>query len=226
MNKNALSASGINSPGLIMRYYTPHIVPLILLGFFIYVGPLLDVSKAVVYPLQTIAVAASLIFYWKVYREEVRFETDLMSVVAGVAVFFIWVLPEGLYPQMGKSEFNPYDLAQGRTVYFLMAFRLLGAAFVVPLVEELFWRSFALRFLIKSDFKKVPLGQFSWLSFVGVSVAFGFEHHRWLVGIMAGMIYALVLYRSKNLFSPILAHTVTNLLLGLYVIATGKWDFW
>jgi CAAX prenyl protease-like protein len=171
-------------------------------------------------------IAASLIGYWKEYREEIRFAFDWTAMIAGVVVFLIWVLPEGLYTQIGNSEFNPYDLAKGGRVYILMSFRLFGATFVIPLVEELFWRSFALRFLIKSEFKSLPLGRFSWFSFVVVSVAFGFEHHRWLVGIIAGVVYAAVLYRTKNLFSPFLAHAVTNFLLGVYVIATGKWYFW
>jgi len=85
---------------------------------------------------------------------------------------------------------------------------------------ELFWRSFVLRFAIRSDFKSAPLGQFSWFSFIFVSLLFGFEHDRWLVGIFAGMVYAGVLYRSKNLFDPILSHTITNFLLGFYVIST------
>ena len=208
------------------KYYAPHVAPFLLLILFIYIGPLLNISKAFAYPLQTIVIAASLIFYWKAYREEIRYTFDGAAILAGVAVFFIWVLPEKFLPQMGSSEFNPYDLATGGMVYLLMASRLFGAAIVIPLVEELFWRSFALRFLIESRFKSVPLGQFSWFSFVAVSVAFGFEHHRWLVGIIAGLIYAATLYRSKNLFSPILAHAVTNFLLGVYVMATGKWYFW
>jgi CAAX prenyl protease-like protein len=103
---------------------------------------------------------------------------------------------------------------------------LIGATLIIPVVEELFWRSFALRFLIKPDFKSVTLGQFTWFSFLVVSIAFGFEHHRWLPGIVAGMVYAGVLYRSRNLFSPIQAHATTNFLLGIYVIATKQWHFW
>ena len=106
---------------------------------------------------------------------------------------------------------------------FFYAFHLAGAALVVPLAEELFYRSFALRLLIRSDFQSVPLDRFSWFGFIVVSLAFGFEHHRWLPGVVAGMAYAGVLYRTKNLFSPIQSHAVTNLLLGIYVLVTGQW---
>ena len=171
-------------------------------------------------------VAASLIYFWNAYRQEIRFSCSWLAVISGVAVFFIWVLPEGLYPQIGHSEFNPYEQASGYGVYLVIAFRLIGASLIVPIMEELFWRSFALRFAIRSDFKSIPLGHFSWFSFILISLLFGFEHHRWLVGIVAGMVSAGVLYRRKNLFDPILSHAITNFLLGLYVVSTHQWSFW
>ena len=226
MNKSSNYTVAVKPYIHFMKYCSPYVVPYILLGFFIYLGPLLNISKAVLYPLQSIVVLGSLILYWKAYKAEIRFSFDLTAIIVGVAVFFVWVLPEGLYPQIGHSEFNPNDLAGGKAIYLLIAFRLFGASLTIPLVEELFWRSFALRFLIKTRFKDIPLGYFNWFSFAAGSLAFGFAHHRWLPGIIAGAAYALLLYRSKNLFSPILAHAVTNFLLGIYVIATGKWYFW
>jgi hypothetical protein len=92
-------------------------------------------------------------------------------------------------------------------------------------MEELFWRSFALRFVIDSKIRSVQLGTFTWFSFILVSLAFGFEHHRWLPGILAGMAYAALLYRTRNLFSPILAHAVTNFLLSIYVFGTAQWQY-
>ena len=191
-----------------------------------YSAPLFNTSQFLVYPIKTILVATSLIYFWNAYKQEIRFTFSWLAVISGVVVFVIWVLPEGLYPQIGHSEFNPYAQASGYGVYFLIAFRLVGAALVVPIMEELFWRSFVLRYAIKSDFKSVPLGQFSWFSFILISLLFGFEHHRWLVGIVAGMVYAGVLYRRKNLFEPILSHAITNFLLGLYVVSTHQWYFW
>ena len=208
------------------RPYLPYVFPFILFAVISYGGYVLDLPKSLVYPAMTMLVAVSLYLCRKSYREEVRFSLDWLSILAGFLVFAIWILPEGLYPKVGHSEFNPYAHAKGYGVYALIGFRLIGAVLVVPLMEELLWRSFALRFLINSHFKSVPLGQFSWFSFVVVSIAFGFEHHRWLVGILAGMVYAGLLYRSRNLFSPILSHAVTNLLLGTYVLITRRWSFW
>lgn len=208
------------------KYYSSHVGPFVLLAICIYLGPLLDVPKSLLYPIQTLLVAGGLIYYWKGFKKEIRISFDGLALLAGVLVFFIWISLDGFYPQIGFSEFNPEKITNGYHLYFLIFIRLMGATLVVPIVEELFWRSFALRVLIKSDFKSASLGQFTWFSFLIVSIAFGFEHHRWLPGIVAGMVYAGVLYRSRNLFSPILAHATTNLLLGFYVIVTKQWQFW
>ena len=208
------------------EHYVPYVVPFVIFGVFTFIAPLFNISRVLIYPVKTVLVAASLVCFWNVYKQEIRFSFNWPAVISGIFVFFIWVLPEGLYPQIGNSEFNPYGQTGIFGVYLAIAFRMLGASLIVPLMEELFWRSFALRFAIRSDFKSIPLGQFSWFSFIFVSLLFGFEHHRWLVGIVAGIVYAGVLYRSKNLFDPILSHAITNFLLGLYVISTHQWSFW
>ena len=204
----------------------PYIFPFALFAVCIYAGLLFNISQSFMYPVKTVLVALSLIYFWNVYKQEIRFSFSWLPVISGILVFCIWVFFEGMYPQIGHSEFNPYNHASGYGVYLIITFRLIGATLVVPLMEELFWRSFALRFAIKSDFKSVPLGQFSWFSFIFISILFGLEHERWLVGIIAGMVYSGTLYRSKNLFDPILSHTTTNLLLGVYVLSTHQWSFW
>ena len=214
------------APSYPRRPYIPYVVPFGLFAICTSMASLFNISRGLIYPIKTVLVAACLIYFWNAYRQEIRFSFSWLAVISGMVVFFIWVLPEGLYPQIGHSEFNPYEQAGGYGVYFPIAFRLIGASLIVPLMEELFWRSFALRFVIRSDFKSIPLGQFSWFSFIFISLLFGFEHHRWLVGIFAGMVYAGVLYHSKNLFVPILAHAITNFLLGLYVLSTHQWSFW
>ena len=207
-------------------YYLPYVLPFLLTAAVIYLGPMTDLSKAVLYPLQTVLTAAALACFWKSYRDEIRFTPDITAVAAGVGVFLVWILLEGHYPLIGQSaDAADVPAPASRTPLFL-AFRLAGAAIVIPLTEELFWRSFALRFMEKTAFKSVPLGHFSWFSFLIVSLAFGLEHHRWLPGIIAGLVYAGLLFRTRNLFSPILSHAVTNLLLGIYVLATGRWEFW
>jgi CAAX prenyl protease-like protein len=212
--------------GLLRNPFVPYVLPFAIFALMTYAAHFSTLSKGLVYPATTALVGLSLLYFRDAYREEIRFSLDWFALLAGVFVFLIWVLPDGLYSQIGQTQFNPYEYADGQGVYVVIAFRMIGAVLVVPLMEELFWRSFALRFMIRSDFKSLPLGQFSWFSLIIVSLAFGFEHHHWLPGILAGLVYAGVLYRSKNLFSPILSHAITNLLLGIYVLSTEEWGFW
>jgi CAAX prenyl protease-like protein len=207
--------------------YVPYVLPFLVFASFSYLVTIYDLSEALVYPAKILSVMVLLFFYWPRIRQEIRINLDLNAVLAGIVVFIIWIGFEDLYPKIGPgSEFNPFQLAQGFSAYLLMASRLFGAALIVPVMEELFWRSFALRFLININFTRYPLGTFSWFSYIFVSIGFGLEHQRWLPGIIAGLIYAMLLYQKKNLFSPILAHGVANFLLGVYVIVNKEWGLW
>jgi hypothetical protein len=108
----------------------------------------------------------------------------------------------------------------------MVLFRMAGAVLIVPLMEELFWRSFLIRYIIDKNFENVPPGTFTWVSFLLTVVLFGFEHHYILAGMMAGVFYNLLLYRTRSLAQCVLSHAVTNLALGIYVVSTGKWQFW
>lgn len=210
-----------------LQSYFPYVIPFLVFAGFTYLVPWFNMSRFLVYPAKTLSVLVLLVFFWPKIRSEIRLCWDMNAVMAGILVFAIWIGLEGYYPQLGTSSgFNPYEAGNSTYTMILIAFRLFGAVLVVPVIEELFWRSFALRFLMDSNFTRVALGSFSWFSFFAVSVAFGLEHYRWLPGILAGMIYALLLYQRKNLFSPILAHAVTNLLLGIHVIVNQAWTYW
>lgn len=205
-----------------------YITPFALFALLTYAPELPGVSQAWAYPVKTVAVGLLLIMLWETFRPEIKPVMDWLAVVAGIVVFLLWVGLDSLYPLLGTpAGFNPYELtASNAGLLALIFFRMAGAVLVVPVMEEIFWRSFGLRVLMHSKFQSIRLGSFSWFSFIAVSVAFGFAHHQWLPGIIAGMIYAGVLYRTGNLFSPILAHAATNLLLGLYVLWSQEWFFW
>jgi CAAX prenyl protease-like protein len=153
-----------------------------------------------------------------------------LGILVGVVVLVVWVAPEDLLAPLRMGDprgFDPYAFGlSGAAVWGLIGVRIFGASVVVPVMEELFWRSFLMRYLIDADFKQVALGSFSLFSFAVVAVAFGFEHHRWVVGIAAGLAYGGLLVWRRDLFTCILAHGVTNLGLGLYVLKTGEWTFW
>lgn len=217
---------GISSPTSSLPYIIPFILFLALTG----ITPYIPGEAVWVYPFKTVLVGFLLFKFRHVYSE-IQPRSSVLAFLVGLGVFVIWILPDRLgwsYPLLGEvSEFNPYDHIQPKNLVFVwIAFRLVGTSVVVPVMEEIFWRSFLIRYLIKPNFKEVAMGAFSWLSFVVTVLLFGGEHIRWGVGIAAGIIYNLLLYRTKSVFACILAHAVTNLALGIYVLITQQWRYW
>jgi CAAX prenyl protease-like protein len=104
--------------------------------------------------------------------------------------------------------------------------RLAGAALVVPVMEELFWRSFVMRWIDRPRFLEVAPGAVTLKALAISSVLFGFEHHQWLAGIVAGLAYGELYRRAGNLWAPVIAHAVTNALLGAWVLGTQSWHLW
>ena len=70
------------------------------------------------------------------------------------------------------------------------------------------------------------IGTYSLFSFLIGAILFGLEHHLVAAGVMAGMAYSLLLYRTKSLAQCVFSHAVTNFVLALYVLKTGQWQFW
>jgi CAAX prenyl protease-like protein len=95
-------------------------------------------------------------------------------------------------------------------------------------MEELFWRDFLWRqILAPNDFKLAGVGEFGWAPFLGVSVAFAVVHGNWwLTAIAWGLMVAALLVYTKSLGACMIAHAVTNLLLGVYVLVWRDWSFW
>src|SRR4030095_10206490 len=89
------------------------------------------------------------------------------AVVTGLLVLVLWILPEGLYPLLGnKTIFHTYHHYSGPEAIVWIGFRLTGAALVVPIAEEFFWRGFLIRWLVRSDFQTVAPGTFTRISFL------------------------------------------------------------
>ncbi|MBB3119597.1 CAAX prenyl protease-related protein [Pseudoduganella violacea] len=150
----------------------------------------------------------------------------LAAVASGLLVLLLWVHLDAAWMQIGTpAGFDPRG-AGGQIDWPLALVRIAGAALVVPLMEELFWRSFLLRWLERADFLKVNPAHVKFKAFIVTVILFGLEHHLWFAGMVAGAAYGLVYMRSQNLWSPIIAHAVTNGGLGVWVLMTGNWSFW
>jgi CAAX protease family protein len=191
-----------------------------------------DTALYYLYPVKALAVAFLLYIFRGEYSELSLKDLKNLPVTCavcgiGLLVFALWIRMDWTYSaSVSPQGFNPTLFPQPGLQLFMTLFRVGGAVLVVPLMEELFWRSFLIRYIINPDFSKISMGCFTWTSFLVTVLLFGLEHHFILAGIMAGVIYNLILYRTRSLTQCVLAHAVTNLALALYVITTGKWQFW
>lgn len=110
---------------------------------------------------------------------------------------------------------------------WVLTWRTLRAVIIVPIVEELFWRGWLMRWLIDNDFERVPLGKYAAGAFWITALLFASEHGPyWEVGLAAGIIYNLWMIRTKSIADCILAHAVTNGCLSAYTIAAQQWQYW
>jgi len=218
----------------------PRIVPFCIFAAFILAkevyshvaGALPFEAFAVSYVLQVGMVAVSLFIYYGRYVEiawaELRNAKDtLLSVGAALIVFGVWVTFGQHLLVFGSTNSPDFNAIQPEALrYSFMGVRLAGAVVVVPIMEELFWRSFAARYLVNEKFTSVPIGHFTLFSFAGTALLFGLEHTFVFSGIVAGCAYNLLLWRTRSLSQCIFSHALTNLLLSVYVLYTGNWQFW
>lgn len=190
-----------------------------------------EMPPAWYYPLQVGLVALALAFFWRQYDElRGNFVTAVrhggLALVAGLAVFVAWINLDLPVLSFGLEAFEPPRGGDGSLDIRWLAVRLFGAAIIVPLMEELFWRSFLMRWIKAQDFRAVVPAAVGLRALLLSSIVFGVEHQLWFAGFLAGLVYAGIYMRSANLWTPILAHAVTNLALGIWVISTGNWQFW
>ncbi len=212
----------------------PRILPFAAYMGFIAVSSVLpeDPSWQVwLYPIKISVVLGLLVYFWKSYEElttpaMANAQEGALALGVGLGVYILWVQMDWDWATQGEvTGYNPFEegVALG---WGLTALRIFGAAVVVPIMEELFWRSFLIRWIINQDFEKVAFGTFTLGSFAATVVLFGLEHNLWLAGMMAGAIYNGLLYQTRRLWPCVLAHATTNLVLGIHVLVTQEWQWW
>jgi hypothetical protein len=157
----------------------------------------------------------------------------LLSFLVGVGVFLLWIAPDQFIPNyrslpvFNNALVGRIGAASPQHDPLFLTFRVLNSVVTVPILEELFWRGFLMRWLINRDFTLVRLGTYSPGAFWIVAMLFASEHGSyWDVGLLAGVAYNLWIVRTRNLPDSILAHAVTNACLAAWVIFAGRWQYW
>ncbi len=175
-------------------------------------------------------VGAWLVWEMRPLVVEMRWAFSWEAVLVGIGVFALWVGLDPFYPHLMKSSaaWNPNEqFGDGSALAWLMIVtRLLGSTFVVPPLEEVFYRSFLYRYVASQNFLSVPLNKFLPLPFLATAAVFGFAHNEWLAGILCGAAYQWLVLRKNRLGDAMTAHAITNFLLGAWIVWRGAWHFW
>lgn len=196
------------------------------------------------YPLlYTVKIAltlAAVVFVLPAYPTWKR-PSPLAFVVGAVGIFVwvgLWMLTQQWNPLemiglgrimdlSARPAFNPFEHVSSPWVWAFLAVRFLGLAVIVPVIEELFLRGFLMRFVMQADWWNVPFGKVN-AAAVAVSVVVPALSHpaEMLPAIVWFGMVTLLMVKTRNIWDCVVAHAVTNLLLGIYVVATGHWALW
>lgn len=219
----------------------PRILPFALFMAFVAVGSMLpppvpvapgELDSRWIYAARAVVVGAAFLILWRRYTElrsapPLRAGDWLLAAASGIGVLVIWVLlDEGWVTFELAGGFDPRKHGSEAIDWPVTFMRLFGLALVVPVVEELFWRSFLMRWLEKTDFLKVDPASVGMRALLISSGLFALEHTQWLAGLIAGLAYGWIYMRTGKLWVPVIAHAVTNGGLGIYILVTQDWRFW
>ena len=185
-----------------------------------------------IYGVAVLVVGGALAWFWREYGELVAQTWPsameiALAIGVGALVFLLWIKLDAPWMEIGTplADFVPLD-PQGQLIWPLVMLRWIGAALIVPLMEELFWRSFLMRWIQSPQFEAVPPQRVALKAVVLSTFVFMLAHTLWLAAVVAGLAYAWLYVRTGKLWVPVIAHAVTNGALGIWVISTGNWMYW
>jgi len=188
------------------------------------------------YYLRTVVAGGLIILFWRRYTP-IRWNFWWLGIIMGVVGIVQWVGVEELltaywpnYPKIpaATDPFDPYKtFASPAAMWAFIAVRWAGAALVVPFMEELFWRDWGWRtWLAPNDFKLASVGEWDWGAYLIIAAVCAGVHPQWITAIIWALTIGGLLVYTKSLGACIIAHGVTNFLLGAYVQWTHAWQYW
>jgi CAAX prenyl protease-like protein len=183
-----------------------------------------------IYGVQIVCIIGALLT-WRTSLADIRWSPRLIvpAFTLGLTVLAAWIMIDKLlpYPHLGnRVGFNPFAIPSPIVRDGFLATRFLGLVVVVPVMEELLWRSFLLRYLTGIEFLAVPIGTFTSEAFAGMVAVSAMAHPEWLVAIIASAAYGWLVFRTRSIFAAIVAHATTNAGLGVYILVTKNWKYW
>ena len=213
----------------------PYVLPFASFMAFLAIQNYASLPPSIDYPVRVVVLSV-ILFVFSRHVIDLRSSHMLASVILGVAVFVIWIGPDLLIPGY-RQHWLFQNAILGRigapvaeqvlTAPVVLWTRIFRAVVLVPIIEELFWRAWLMRWLISPRFEQIKLGAYAPMAFWITAVLFASEHGPyWDVGLITGVIYNWWMVRTRSLGDCILVHAVTNACLCGYVVATRHWEYW
>jgi len=213
----------------------PYVLPFASFMAFLAIQNYASLPPSIDYPVRVIVLSV-ILFVFSRHVIDLRSSHLLASVILGVAVFVIWIGPDLLIPGY-RQHWLFQNAILGRigtpvaeqvlTAPVVLWTRIFRAVVLVPIIEELFWRAWLMRWLISPRFEQIKLGAYAPMAFWITAALFASEHGPyWDVGLITGVIYNWWMVRTRSLGDCILVHAVTNACLCGYVVATKHWEYW
>lgn len=229
-----LDSIGLQRPDIVLM--SPYMVYLLLMTLVSIVPPELEWAAILIRGVGALAVVA---MFWRHMPDWGR-PWFWLAIPAGIFAAWGWVAGQYWGDSLGlpgrlpgfpgeKTVVDPHDVLGASDLFRVTAIlRIVVACTAVPVVEELFWRAFLLRALIQWDrFDQIPLGRFTWFSFLGTSLLSTLQHpDNWFVSILCWFFFNALFYWTRSVWCLIVVHAVTNLALYDYVVRNGDWSFW
>jgi uncharacterized protein len=199
------------------------------------------------YAAQVLPVAVLLAVWWRHFDELSLASAPTaaewgLAVGVGLTVFGLWITLDAPWMTLTAWTGDTVGAApsfvptgpDGELLWGLIAIRIAGAALLVPVMEELFWRSFLMRWVQAGEpgdrgaasFRQVDPRRVGLRAVALTTFVFMLAHTLWLAAIVAGVAYAWLYIRTGKLWVAVISHAVTNAALGAWVVATRSWSFW
>lgn len=178
--------------------------------------------------------------FWKVYLNHFPFRIDYWGVVAGVAGIVLWIgvcslhLESSVITTMGFSElparpgFDPYSHFPNNIQFLaFVVSRFVLLSLLVPICEELFLRGWLVRYVENPNWQTVVLAQVGWRGCLAVAVYAAVSHPAEIIAAVAWFsLISWLMIKTGKFWNCVLAHSVTNFLLGVYVMWSHEWHYW
>lgn len=204
-----------------------------------------DKYYPVVYTVKIVATLAVVLWFLPVYLQW-PVKVSPLAIGVGVVGGGVWILCcwlnverflvdwlgedhqlVGLLGLGERAAYNPLG-ALGETAagYGFLAIRFFGLVLLVPVIEEAFLRAFLMRFVMHDNWTEIPFGVVNRTAVAAGILVPVLYHPEKLAALVWFSLVTWLMVRTKNYWDCVAAHAITNLILGIVVVATGWWALW